>query len=47
MTPLLAAARKNLTARFGLHAFQKAVNAFPASIMRLIRPLHNVPLAKE
>jgi hypothetical protein len=31
----------------GLHTFQKAVHAFAAAIMRLIRPLHNVPSVIE
>jgi hypothetical protein len=47
MTPLLPAARENLTPGFGLHTFQKAVHAFAPAIMRLIRPLHYVPYGKE
>lgn len=47
MTPLLAAAREHFTPGFGLHPFEKAVNAFTTAIVRLIGPLHNVPLGEE
>jgi hypothetical protein len=47
MTPLLPPARKNLTPLLALHAFQKAVNALAPAIVRLIRPLHNVPSVIE
>jgi hypothetical protein len=43
MAPLLPPARKNLTPLLALHPFQKAVNALAPAIVRLIRPLHNVP----
>jgi hypothetical protein len=47
MTPLLAAARQNFPSVDAPHPFQEAVHALAAAIMRLIRPLHNVPSAIE
>ena len=47
MTPLLAAAREHLTALLRAHPFSETVYAFTPAIMRLIRPLHYVPLRQR
>ena len=47
MAPLLAAASQHPTALFRAHPFAKSVHAFAAAIVRLIRPLHNVPSGEK
>ena len=47
MAPLLAAASQDPTALFRAHALHKSVHAFAAAIVRLIRPLHNVPSGEK
>jgi hypothetical protein len=43
MASLLTAAREYFAAGLGAHALEKSMHAFAPAIMRLIRPLHNVP----
>ncbi len=47
MAPLLAAASQDLTALLRAHPLAKSVHAFAAAIVRLIRPLHNVPSGEK
>ena len=47
MASLLAAASQDLTALLRAHSLAKYVHAFAAAIMRLIRPLHNVPSGEK
>jgi Calcineurin-like phosphoesterase len=47
MAPLLAAASQHPTTLFRAHPFAKSVHAFAAAIVRLIRPLHNVPSGEK
>ncbi len=43
MTPLLPAPRNNLTTMLASHPLKKTVHALTPAVVRLIRPLHNVP----
>jgi hypothetical protein len=43
MTPLLPAPRNNPTPMLASHPLKKAVHALTPAVVRLIRPLHNVP----
>jgi hypothetical protein len=47
MTPLFPTTREHLTAVVGAHPFAKTVYALATAIVRLIRPLHNVPFGEE
>jgi hypothetical protein len=47
MASLLPAAREYFAPGFGAHAFEESMHAFTPAIVRLIRPLHNVPSVIE
>jgi hypothetical protein len=47
MASLLAAASQDLTALLRAHSLAKSVHALAAAIVRLIRPLHNVPSGEK